>query len=221
MLKADSVYLEFAGRKILQDIYIDCKAGQITGLLGRNGSGKSSLLKIIFGTLQPSYKYLNIDGKPATRGYMGNQVAYLPQHHYLPAHATINQLAPLLVDHIAWAEFSAYEIYQRFQKHKPGQLSGGELRKLETLFVLYSKAPYILLDEPFTHVSPLQAEEIKTIIRKRSKFKGFIVTDHQYENILQISDKVVLLHNGATKVIQNSEDLVAYGYLSKKQHPSA
>ena len=62
-LKVDSVQLEFDDRKILQDIYLHCEQGDIIGLLGRNGSGKSSLLKIIFGTLIPSYKYISIDGK--------------------------------------------------------------------------------------------------------------------------------------------------------------
>ncbi|WP_345955461.1 ATP-binding cassette domain-containing protein [Mucilaginibacter sp. PAMB04168] len=216
MLKADSVYLEFSNRKILQDIYIDCKAGEVTGLLGRNGSGKSSLLRIIFGTLNPSYKYISINGKPVAKGYVGNHIAYLPQHNYLPSHLSIQQSARLLVDDEAWHEFTAYDLYQHFYDKKPGQLSGGELRKLETLMILYSKANYILLDEPFTHVSPIQAEELKAIIRKRKAHKGFIITDHQYYNILEVSDKIVLLANGATKLIENADELITYGYLSGK-----
>jgi ABC-type lipopolysaccharide export system ATPase subunit len=80
--------------------------------------------------------------------------------------------------------------------------------------ILYSKANYILLDEPFTHISPIQAEDIKAIIRKRSAYKGFIITDHQYQNILEISHKIILIDNGATKLIENKEELVTYGYLS-------
>ncbi|MDT3401634.1 ATP-binding cassette domain-containing protein [Mucilaginibacter terrae] len=214
MLKVDSVLLEFDNRKILQDIYIDCQAGQVTGLLGRNGCGKSSLLRIIFGTLKPAYKYISIDDIYITNGYKSGKIAYLPQHNYLPKHTSINDLARMLVDEQAWEEFTTYEIFNKHGNNKADQLSGGELRKLETLLILYSKADYILLDEPFTHVSPVQAEEIKEIIRKRSAYKGFIITDHQYYNILEVSNKIVLLSNGTTKLITNHDDLVTYGYLS-------
>ncbi|WCT10512.1 ATP-binding cassette domain-containing protein [Mucilaginibacter jinjuensis] len=214
MLKVDSVQLDFGGRKILQSVYIDCKAGEVIGLLGRNGCGKSSLLKIIFGTLTPNYKYVSIDDEFIAKGYLDNKIAYLPQHNYLPQNMVINQLAPMLVDPLAWDEFSSYPLYQEHQHKKPRDLSGGELRKLETLMILYSKANYILLDEPFTHVSPIQAEDIKAIIRKRSPYKGFIITDHQYQNILEISDKIILINNGATRLIENREELVTYGYLS-------
>jgi lipopolysaccharide export system ATP-binding protein len=214
MLKVDSVQLEYEGRKILQDVYLDCKPGEVTGLLGRNGSGKSSLLKIIFGTLKPAFKHVSINDIYVTKGYIENKVAYLPQHNYLPRSTTIHNAAQMLVDPEAWTEFTANEIYQLHSRKKTGELSGGELRKLETLIILYSKASYILLDEPFTHISPIQAEEIKQIIRTQSKTKGFIITDHQYQNILEVSDKIILLNNGATKLIQDHQELITYGYLS-------
>lgn len=214
MLKVDSVLLEFDNRKILQDIYIDCRPGQVTGLLGRNGCGKSSLLRIIFGTLKPAYKYISIDDSYIANGYTSGKIAYLPQHNYLPKHTQISELAHMLVDGQAWEEFTAYEIFKKHSNKKADELSGGELRKLETLMILYSKADYILLDEPFTHISPVQAEEIKDIIRKRAPHKGFIITDHQYYNILEVSDKIVLLSNGTTKLITDRSELVTYGYLS-------
>jgi len=78
MLKIDSVQLEYQGHKILHDVYLDCGSGCITGLLGRNGNGKSSLLKIIFGTVTPNYKHINADGKIIDTGYINNTIAYLP-----------------------------------------------------------------------------------------------------------------------------------------------
>lgn len=217
MLKVDSVQLAYSGRKILQDVYLDCRPGCVTGLLGRNGSGKSSLLKIIFGTVTPDYKHINADGKIIDKGYINKTIAYLPQQNYLPKQIPICRLVPMLIDPQAWDEFTGLDIYRQFKNNKPSQLSGGELRKLETLMILYSKASYILLDEPFTHISPVQAEEIKAIISKRSVYKGFIVTDHQYENILDVSDQVYLLQNGATKLIKHPEELITYGYLSHNQ----
>ncbi|WP_158826098.1 ATP-binding cassette domain-containing protein [Mucilaginibacter lacusdianchii] len=214
MLKVDSVQLAYNGRKILQDVYLDCKIGDVIGLLGRNGSGKSSLLKIIFGTITPTFKHISINDNYVTTGYLNHNVAYLPQHNYLPKSVPIKNLAPMLVDQNSWNEFIQHDVYQQHQHKTARQLSGGELRKLETLMILYSKADYILLDEPFTHISPVQAEEIKQIIRARSVYKGIIVTDHQYYNILEVSNKLVLLHNGATKLIKDHADLIAYGYLS-------
>ena len=95
-LKVDSVQLEFDGRKILQDVYLSCSQGQIIGLLGSNGSGKSSLLKIIFGTLMPAYKYVAIDGEFINKGYYNRRIAYLPQQNYLPDNIKISELAKML-----------------------------------------------------------------------------------------------------------------------------
>lgn len=214
MLKVDSVQLAFNGRKILQDIYLDCKPGEIVGLLGRNGCGKSSLLKIIFGTLNPDYKHVSINDNYIKKGYVNNQIAYLPQHHYLPTGIAIKHLAKMLVDTNDWDEFAAYPTYQAHAHKKPGELSGGELRQLEMLMILYSSAPYILLDEPFTHISPIQADDFKANLCKRSKTKGLIITDHQYQNILEVSSRIILIENGHTKMISRHEELVTYGYLS-------
>jgi lipopolysaccharide export system ATP-binding protein len=97
-LKIDSVQLAFKSRKILQDIYLECKQGEVIGLLGRNGSGKSSLLQIVFGTLNATYKHVSINGDVIQSGYLNNRIAYLPQHNYLPRGIKISRLATVLVD---------------------------------------------------------------------------------------------------------------------------
>ncbi|QXV64482.1 ATP-binding cassette domain-containing protein [Mucilaginibacter sp. 21P] len=206
--------LAFNERKILQDVHLTCKQGEVIGLLGRNGSGKSSLLQIIFGTLKASYKYVSIDDIFIHKGYHNNRIAYLPQHGYLPGNIKINKLAPMLVDNALWDDFTALNIYRLHARKTPNQLSGGELRQLEMLMIIHSKADFILLDEPFTHISPIQADEFKPVIRACAKRKGIIITDHQYYNTLEVSDKVVLLNNGCTKHITDNEELVTYGYLS-------
>jgi lipopolysaccharide export system ATP-binding protein len=215
-LKVDSVQLEFDGRKILQSVYLNCTQGEVIGLLGRNGCGKSSLLKIIFGTQEAGYRYVSIDEQYVKKGYHNNRIAYLPQHNYLPAGIKIEKLARQIVDPQSWAEFTELPIFQRNADKKIHELSGGELRQLETMMIIHSRADFILLDEPFTHISPIQAEEFKPVIRACAKRKGIIITDHQYYNILEVSDKVILLTNGVTKHISNNDELVTYGYLSGK-----
>ncbi len=213
-LKVDSVQLAFDLRKILQDIYLECKQGEIVGLLGRNGCGKSSLLKIIFGTLTPGYKYVSIDGEFISKGYINNKIAYLPQHNYLPRDISIKKLAEVLVSEHYWSEFSNQTIYKNHHHKKSGELSGGELRQLEMLMVLYSRANFILLDEPFTHVTPVQSEYFKTVIKTIGQTKGIIITDHQYQNVWDVSDRVILINEGATKPITHIDELAVYRYIS-------
>ena len=213
-LKVDSVQLSFDNRKILQDVALQCSCGEIVGLLGRNGSGKSSLLKIIFGSLKPSYRYVSIDDRYIYNGYADGSIAYLPQHNYLPHGIKISSLARMLIDPAFWDEFAEQPIFQKHHHKTAGQLSGGELRMLETLMVVYNKAGFILLDEPFTHISPVQTEFFKPIIKACSKRKGIIVTDHQYYNVLDVADRVIILENGCTKPVVGVDDLVTYRYLS-------
>ncbi|MES2267172.1 MAG: ATP-binding cassette domain-containing protein [Bacteroidota bacterium] len=215
-LKVDSVQLAFNERKILQDVYLECQQGQVIGLLGRNGCGKSSLLRIIFGTLDAAFKYVSIDGEFIRKGYHQNRIAYLPQHGYLPDKIKIAKLAKTLVDEAFWDTFTKLDIYKQHAHKTTSQLSGGELRQLEMLMIIHSKADFILLDEPFTHISPVQADEFKPVIRACAQRKGIIITDHQYYNILEVADKVILLKDGATKHIRHNDELVTYGYLSGK-----
>jgi len=212
-LKIDSVQLEFDGRKVLRDVYLDCSCGEIVGLLGRNGCGKSSLLKIIFGTLTAQYKYVAINDKFVAKGYK-HGVAYLPQHHFLPRYASINQLAGQLVDPLFMPELAAMPIYQQHAHKRCEQLSGGEQRQFEMLMILFSNADFVLMDEPFTHVTPVQSNDFKKLMRKVAQHKGIIVTDHQYYNILEVSDRVILMNDGTTRPIYRPEQLVEYRYLS-------
>lgn len=213
-LKVDSVELEFDGRRILQDISMHCSQGEIVGLLGRNGCGKSSLLKIIFGTLAATHKYVSIGDKVIYKGYYDNKIGYLPQHNYLPPGISVKSLAKMMVAPGYWNEFAANTIYKAHWNKSTSQLSGGELRQLEMLMVLYSRADFILLDEPFTHVTPVQSDYFKEVIKAISSTKGIIVTDHQYENVMYLSDRIIILTEGCTKPVSGLNDLVTYNYLS-------
>ncbi|HEY8783738.1 MAG TPA: ATP-binding cassette domain-containing protein [Mucilaginibacter sp.] len=214
ILKVDSVQLSFDDRKILQDVVLQCRQGEIVGLLGRNGSGKSSLLKIIFGSLMPSYKYVSINDEYIYSGYADGRIAYLPQHNYLPHGIKISALARIVIDKLFWDEFANQEVYQKHYHKTVGQLSGGELRMLETLLIIYNKADFILLDEPFTHISPVQTEYFKPVIKACAERKGIIITDHQYYNVLDVSDKLIILENGCTRPVNHIDELITYRYLS-------
>src|ERR1700688_2643167 len=92
ILEADSIQLEFKGRKILSDIYLKCETGKITGLLGRNGQGKSCLMQIIYGSLN-SEKSVRVDNLPQknTSG-SANMLLFLPQFNFIPKSLSLQRI---------------------------------------------------------------------------------------------------------------------------------
>ena len=84
-LEFDSLYLEFGFHRVLSSVYMSCATGQIVGLLGRNGSGKSCLMQVVFGTMGAESKSLRFNKIPLVENYLKKKViAYLPQGHLLP-----------------------------------------------------------------------------------------------------------------------------------------
>ena len=213
-LYVDSVTKSFGIRQVLTDIFLSCNEGEIIGLLGRNGAGKSTLLKIIFGSMTADFKFIRIGDKRINRLYDNrNLINYLPQHSFLPNHLKISQIIKLFCDKSNAELISANELISPLIHKKARQLSGGEKRLVEIFLIIYSNATYILIDEPFNGIAPIYKEVIKSMIREQSMNKGFIITDHDYRNILDLSTRIVLIHDGGTKEIKNKEELEFWGYI--------
>ena len=164
-LEIDSILKSFGERTILADVYLKCCRGDIIALFGRNGTGKSTLLNIIFGTLKADRKFIRIDGKvikgPAFRSGL---LAYLPQHPSFPSHLKVSQIAELCIAPEDRKRFFADKILFRIRTSRICEISTGEQRYLEIKTTLFSPAPYILLDEPFSGVSPVVAEQIRKLM---------------------------------------------------------
>ncbi|MFW1401528.1 hypothetical protein ACEV76_24570, partial [Vibrio parahaemolyticus] len=79
-----------------------------------------------------------------------------------------------------------------------------------------STTRFILLDEPFTQLSPLQIEKLKILLHEEKENKGILVTDHMYQHILDISDSLYILSNGRTHLTKNISDIEQYGYLKTR-----
>ena len=211
MLEIDSVELAFWGKAILSGCYVNCKPGEIVGLLGRNGSGKSCLLKIIFGSLNADFKHLKIDGELIKQGFKTGSVAYLPQENFLPPFTKVKDILQTITlnrDYIF-----DNEIIGRIINLQVRDLSGGEQRLIECFWILNRQANYILLDEPFSGLSPMQIEFLQEIIKYIGSIKGIILTDHIYRSLLEVSNRVVLLHNNAIYNIKEEADLIRYNYI--------
>ncbi len=214
-LRADSIIKSFGTKQVLTDVFVSCKKGEIVGLLGRNGSGKSTLLKIIFGSLSAESKMVQVDHKIIHKVSDSNQrINYLPQDRYLPSHLKIANVINIVCEPTQAKIVKNHRLVKSHLSKKSKQLSGGERRALEILLIIYSHNEFSLLDEPFNGIAPIYKDEIKDRIQERSKEKGFIITDHDYRNVLDIATKVILIHDGGTKLMDSTDDLRKWGYLS-------
>lgn len=213
-LHVDSVIKSFDTRQVLTDVFISCQKGEIIGLIGRNGSGKSTLLKIIFGSIPSDRKFVKI-GDKISNGLFDNRklIKYLPQDNFLPNHARVKTIIDLFCDTYKAELIKAHGLIVPMLNKKSKQLSGGEKRLLEILLIIYSDSVYTLIDEPFNGVAPIYKEEIKDLIKQQSVDKGFIITDHDYRNILDIATRIVIIHDGGTKEIKGKDELKYWGYI--------
>lgn len=214
ILEIDNVELYFSNKRILNGVYLKAETGKVTGLLGSNGCGKTSLMSIIFGSLTPKYKLIRRNGKPVLKPlYLSNIIGFLPQHEFAPKNLKIKRLFKLMK--VDWFEF--IEMFDSFSFYWDSQiktLSGGERRVLETYLILKSQKEIVLLDEPFSNIAPLYIEKFKALIQTEKEFKAIIISDHYFRDVIDSSDDLYLLKNGCTKLIQNLEELETYQYLN-------
>jgi ABC-type multidrug transport system ATPase subunit len=213
-LHVDSVIKSFGTKQVLTDVFISCQKGEIVGLLGRNGTGKSTLLKIIFGSMPANNRFVKIGDKLSTGLFSNrNLIKFLPQDNFLPNHVKVKTIIELFCDVNKAELVKAHELIAPMLNKRSKQLSGGEKRLLEILLMIYSDSAYTLIDEPFNGVAPIYKESIKELIKRQSVDKGFIITDHDYRNILDIATRIVIIHDGGTKEIKGTDDLIYWGYI--------
>jgi lipopolysaccharide export system ATP-binding protein len=216
VLEADGIRIEFGGRQVLGSIYLRVQTGQIVGLLGRNGSGKSVLLQTIFGARAVADASVRVNGRhvvPAFR--QPGLLNYLPQEPLLPPSLTLARAARLLgVDMVA-ATARFPELRPQFDK-RLGELSGGSARLVQALLLLHANTAFSLFDEPFSGVMPVHVETLAEEMQHLKSRKGLLITDHRYAEVLPICDVVYLLHQGRLLQLAGDvrEQLRDYGYLA-------
>lgn len=216
ILHIDSVTKSFDEKKILRDVYISCETGKIVGILGRNGTGKSTLLKIIFGTLKGDMQFIRVDDKVLQNQWdRKGKIAYLPQDFFLPKGIKVKNLIPLFCNKENSEKLFELDLIKPFLNETPRNLSGGEKKIIEALLIIYSDSEFVLLDEPFNGLSPKLTAEMQKIIKEQSRQKGIIISDHRYQEVLDISDVIYLLNDTYLKQIKDLKELQRYNYLPK------
>lgn len=213
-LEVDSVSLDFGINRILSDVFMHFEVGEVTGILGRNGTGKSCLLNIIYGSRKAQYSNVRYNGESMLSSYQyDDRIRYLPQFTIFPKFLKLSNILSLFEFKPEWL----VNDFPEFKDHLNmsfGKLSFGQKWLFETYLFLKSKSKFILLDEPFSYLMPIHVEKIKGIIMEEKSTKGIIITDHLYENVIDLSDSLYLIYDSIARKIKDPNELKEYGYIN-------
>ena len=215
-LIVDSVVVRFGQKTVLSGGYITSDTGKVTGLLGRNGAGKSCMFRALMGGLRVENVMVSIDEMPVDRQEIGSSIKYLPQGRLIPEGMELHRAFELYGVNY-WSFVNRFPKYSRYYDSPIYELSGGEARLAELYLVLFSEAPFYILDEPFTMVDPVNINDVKAMIRERAEDHGVIVTDHNYDVITTVADNLFVIADGYTNPVRSREDLVRHGYLRPEE----
>ncbi len=209
-LYVDSIAFSYSSNRepLLTGVYLKCSPGDVIALLGRNGCGKSTLMKIIFGTLKAHHSFIRLNGEKVDKCYRTKKVGYLPQHSFLPPSEKVCKLITLLVENpTAKDELLNGDRIQEMKDRKVYQLSGGERRYLELQLLINQPTDFLLLDEPFSGLEPIYKTLMIELIALHQMHKGFIISDHNYRDVLDVASQIILLQNGGCRYIQDQREL--------------
>jgi len=222
-LEARRLVKRFGRRVVVNGVDLALDSGEIVGLLGRNGAGKTTCFQMIVGLLHPDGGGVFLDGRDVTslpsdrRARAG--LTYLPQENsvFLKASVIDNLRLGLELQPLSSAERkkTADELLEEFGLAElAGQgadsLSGGERRRLEICRALTLRPKFLLLDEPFTGIDPLTVLDIqKTLVRLKERGIGVLLSDHNVRDTFQIVDRACIIDDGEILVADTPERLAS------------
>jgi ABC-type multidrug transport system ATPase subunit len=206
ILEADSVGKRFADRKILSSASVAVHAGEMTGLLGRMGEGKSTLLKICVGLVGSDSGWVKYKGKlrpsPRLSTLASEGVYYLPEYGSLASSLSLQEHFDLFRRRFSLE--SPAQIVDRFDlggflKASPDKLSTGERRRAELAILSYRRPECLLADEPFRGLGPISADAIGRGLQDlASTGCAILLTGHEVRTIIPFLTSIVWLTSGTT-----------------------
>ncbi|MCP3903995.1 MAG: LPS export ABC transporter ATP-binding protein [Planctomycetes bacterium] len=210
LLEVRQLIKSYSGRRVVDEVSYDVDAGEIVGLLGRNGAGKTTSFRMTIGMITPEAGRVNFRGQDVTALPMYRHalagMGYLSQEPSVFQRLSVekNLLAILETQRLSRADRKRRtgELLEQFGlSHKSKDLantcSGGERRRLEIARALVTKPRLMLLDEPFAAVDPHTVEELQGEVRTlASNGIAMLVTDHNVQQTLRICDRAYIIHEG-------------------------
>lgn len=205
MLEVQDLSKSFGSLKAVDDVSFDIESGQIMGLIGQNGSGKTTTFRLILKLLTQDTGTVHWNGKPFSKNFF-DHVGYLPEERGLNQKMSIehqilyfaqlrgkkkSEIEPLIDD---WLE--EFEVVGG-KKDKIKSLSKGNQQKVQLITTLIHEPDLIILDEPFSGLDPVNAELLEAGIRKaRDRGASIIFSSHNMNNVEELCDNMVMLKNG-------------------------
>jgi len=222
LVRADHLAKSYRGRKVVDDVSISVRAGEVVGLLGPNGAGKTTSFYMVMGLIRPDsgeirFRDVDITHMPMyKRARMG--MGYLAQEPSIFRKLTVEQNIMAILETLAISSaerkkrcgelLDELEL-TRLSKQKAMTLSGGERRRLEITRALVTNPSFIMLDEPFSGVDPLAVYDVQQIILQlKERNLGILITDHNVRETLSVVDRAYLMCQGRIMVEGSSDFLV-------------
>ena len=222
-LKAEKIEKAYKGRKVVKGISLEVSQGEIVGLLGPNGAGKTTSFYMIVGLIKPNNGSIFLNNREITKLPMYKRaqkgIGYLAQEASVFRKLSVedNILSVLQMTNLAKPEQkekmeSLLEEFglEHIRKNRGDLLSGGERRRTEIARALATDPKFVLLDEPFAGVDPVAVEDIQKIIAHlKNKNIGILITDHNVQETLAITDKTFLMFEGSILKMGSPEELAS------------
>ena len=223
VLRADRLLKIYGKRTVVRDVNFNVRQGEIVGLLGPNGAGKTTSFYMVVGFIKPTegHVYLNDEEITDLPMYKRAQkgIGCLPQEpsvfRKLSVEDNIMAVLEMTTPGKAAQKDKLEQLIEEFNLQKVRKshgdtLSGGERRRTEIARALASDPKFILLDEPFAGIDPIAVEDIQYIVAKlKTKNIGILITDHNVQETLSITDRAYLLVEGSILRTGTAEELAA------------
>jgi ABC-type (unclassified) transport system, ATPase component len=210
ILQTRDISKTYRGRKVVDDVSISVEQGQVVGLLGPNGAGKTTSFYMIVGLISPDSGSVMLDDRDITNLPMYKRarqgISYLPQEASVFRKLSVEQNLLAILETLSMGrrerqhrmnELVEQLGLEKVRRNKGYALSGGERRRVEIARSLAINPNFLLLDEPFSGIDPIQVLELQKIIfdLKRSGI-GILVTDHNVRETLAVTDRAYIINNG-------------------------
>jgi lipopolysaccharide export system ATP-binding protein len=209
-LQTVEIAKSYNGRRVVDNVSVRVEQGEVVGLLGPNGAGKTTSFYIIVGLISPDSGQVLLDQQPVTQlpMYMRARrgVSYLPQEPSVFRKLSVEDNLMAILQTLP---ISGQERRDRMKslisdlgletvRHSKGyMLSGGERRRCEIARSLVLQPDFILLDEPFSGIDPIQVLELQRIIGDlKNKGIGILITDHNVRETLAVTDRAYIINSG-------------------------
>jgi ABC-2 type transport system ATP-binding protein len=190
----------------IKEINFEIKKGEVVGLLGHNGAGKTTIMKCIMNLIFPQKGTIKIFGMESSKKIVREYIGYLPENPYLPGYYKVKEifylgimLKKLNKDKMEGElkEYIKYFELENYENKEVSSLSKGNLQKVAIIFSLLGNPDIFLWDEPSQSLDPVMRKKLKElIIKKKGEGKTFLISSHILTEIEKVCDRIILIKNG-------------------------